>query len=90
MHDTFKIITEYMSTHYHDKYAYNCPELSEARDDIILLQEKVFNSGISEEQHDMINELLKLHSEVNDEVMDKVYTQGMKDCVVILKELGIL
>lgn len=90
MSDIFNIITEYASQNYYDTYTIHNPDLSETRDDIILLQEKLFSSGISDEQQKMINELLKAHDEMCLESNKKVYIKGLKDCVVILKELGIL
>lgn len=46
--------------------------------------------GLTNEQKDVINNLLKLHTEICEECLEKVYTQGLKDSVTIQKELGIL
>lgn len=39
-------------------------------------------------QKQIIGNLLKKHSELCEECMEKVYSQGLKDCVVIFNELG--
>lgn len=46
--------------------------------------------GLTDEQKDAINNLMKLHTEICEECLGKVYTQGLKDCVIIQKELGII
>ena len=57
---------------------------------IINLQDQYSDIGFTDEQKDVINNLLKLHTELCEECLEKVYTQGLKDCVTIQKELGIL
>lgn len=90
MSDIFEMITEYASNHYYDKFGFNNEELVDIRDEIIKLQDQCSDMGLTDEQKDVINNLLKLHTEICEECLEKVYTQGLKDCVIIQKELGIL
>ncbi len=90
MSEIFEMITEYASKYYYDKFGFNNEELTDIRDEIIKLQELYDVMGFTDEQKDTINTLLKLHTEIYEECLEKVYTQGLKDCVAIQKELGIL
>ena len=90
MSEIFEMITEYASKYYYDKFGFNNEELTVIRDEIIKLQEEYADMGFTDEQKDTINTLLKLHTEIYEECLEKVYTQGLKDCVTIQKELGIL
>ena len=84
------MITEYASEHYYDKFGFNNEELADLRDEIINLQDQYSDMGFTDEQKDVINNLLKLHTEICEECIEKVYMQGLKDCVTIQKKLGIL
>lgn len=88
--DIFKDITEYASRNYYDRFAFNNEEYADIREEILKLQEQYADMGLSDSQKQVIDDLLKTHSELCDECMEKVYTQGLKDCVSIQKELGIL
>ena len=90
MGNIFEMITEYASEHYYDKFGFNNEELTDLRDEIINLQDQYSDMGFTDEQKDVINNLLKLHTEICEECIEKVYTQGLKDCVTIQKKLGIL
>lgn len=90
MSDIFEIITEYACEHYYEKYAFNNEELSDIRDEILKLQDQYSDMGLTDVQKDVINNLMRLHTELCEECVEKVYTQGLKDCVTILKELGII
>ena len=90
MGNIFEMITEYASEHYYDKFGFNNEELADLRDEIINLQDQYSDMGFTDEQKDVINNLLKLHTEICEECIEKVYTQGLKDCVTIQKKLGIL
>ena len=90
MSEIFEIITEYASKYYYDKFGFNNEEFIDIRDEIIKLQELCAVMGFTDEQKNIINTLLKLHTEIYEECLEKVYTQGLKDCVTIQKELGIL
>ena len=46
--------------------------------------------GLTDEHKNIIDNLLKLHTEIYKECLEKVYAQGLKDCVIILKEFGVL
>lgn len=39
------------------------------------------------EQKNIIDNLLKLHTEICEECLEKVYMQGLKDCVTIQKNV---
>lgn len=86
----FELVTEYASQHYYDKFGFNNEELADLRDEILKLQDKYSDMGLSDEQKDVINNLLKLHTEICEECLEKVYTQGLKDSVTILRELDII
>lgn len=90
MSKIFEMITEYASEHYYDKFGFNNEELADLRDEILKLQDQYSDMGLTDEQKDVINNLLKLHTEMCEECLEKVYTQGLKDSVTIQKELGIL
>ena len=90
MSEIFEIITEYASKYYYDKFGFNNEELIDIRNEIIKLQELYAVMEFTDEQKDIINTLLKLHTEIYEECLEMVYTQGLKDCVTIQKELGIL
>lgn len=90
MGEIFEMITEYASEYYYDKFGFNNEELADMRDEILKLQDQYSDMGLTDEQKGVIDNLLKLHTEICEECLEKVYTQGLKDCVVILKELGIL
>lgn len=90
MSDIFEMITEYASQHYYDKFGFNNEELADLRDEILKLQDQYSDMGLTDEQKDVINNLLKLHTEICEECLEKVYKQGLKDYVTIQKELGIL
>ena len=90
MSEIFEMITEYASQHYYDKFGFNNEELADLRDEILKLQDQYSDMGLTDEQKDVINNLLKLHTEICEECLEKVYKQGLKDYVTIQKELGIL
>lgn len=90
MGNIFEMITEYASEHYYDKFGFNNEEFADLRDEIINLQDQYSDMGFTDEQKDVINNLLKLHTKICEECIEKVYTQGLKDCVTIQKKLGIL
>lgn len=90
MGDIFEMITEYASEHYYNKFGFNNEELANIRDEILKLQDQCANMGLTDEQKSIIDNLLKLHMKICEECLEKVYTQGLKDCVTIQKELGIL
>ena len=83
MSEIFEIITEYASKYYYDKFGFNNEEFIDIRDEIIKLQELCAVMGFTDEQKNIINTLLKLHTEIYEECLEKVYTQGLKDCVTI-------
>ena len=62
MSDIFEMITEYASEHYYDKFGYNNEELADLRDEILKLQDQYSDMGLTDEQKDVINNLLKLHT----------------------------
>ena len=88
--EIFEMLTEYASEHYYDKFGFNNEELAGVRDEIIKLQNQYSNMGLTDEQKNIIDNLLKLHTEIYKECLEKIYAQGLKDCVIILKEFGIL
>ena len=88
--EIFEMLTEYASEHYYDKFGFNNEELADVRDEINKLQNQYSNMGLTDEQKNIIDNLLKLHTEICEECLEKVYTQGLKDCVIILKAFGIL
>ena len=90
MSEIFEMITEYASEHYYDKFGFNNEELADVRDEIIKMQNQYSNMGLTDEHKKIIDNLLKLHTEIYKECLEKVYTQGLKDGVIILKEFGIL
>ena len=90
MNDIFEMITEFASEYYYNKFGFNNEELADVRDEILKLQNQYSDMGLSDEQKGIIDNLLKLHTEICEECLEKVYTQGLKDCVAIQKELGIL
>ena len=46
--------------------------------------------GISEDARELIREFLLADSKNNDDLQQYLYIQGAKDCVVILRELGLI
>ena len=90
MSEIFEMITEYASEYYYDKFGFKNKELADMRDEILKLQDQYSDMGPTDEQKNVINNLLKLHTEICEECLEKVYTQGLKDCVTILKKLGII
>lgn len=90
MNNIFEMITEYLSNHYYDKFGFNNEELADVRNEILKLQDQYFDMELTDEQKNVMDDLLKLHTEICEECLEKVYAQGLRDCVTILKELGIL
>ena len=88
--EIFEMLIEYASEYYYDKFGFNNEELADVRDEIIKLQNQYSDMGLADEQKNIIDNLLKLHTEICEECLEKAYTQGLKDCVTIQKELGIL
>lgn len=86
----FEHIVKYASHNYYEKYAFQSEEYSDARDEILALQRQYADMPLSEDQKQVIDRLLKVHSELCDECMEKVYEQGLRDCAVILKALKII
>ena len=46
--------------------------------------------GLTDEQKKVMDGLLKAHTEMCESCIEKIYSQGLKDSVEILQELGVL
>ncbi len=86
----FDNIVKDISHSYYEKYAFHDEEYSDVRNEVLKLQSQYEDMPLSDEQKQVIDSLLKVHSELCDECMEKVYKQGLKDCVIIFKELKVL
>lgn len=90
MSKIFEMITEYASNHYYDKYGFNNEEFTNLTDEILKLQDQYANMGLTDEQKKVMDNLLKAHTEMCESCIEKIYSQGLKDSVEILQELGVL
>lgn len=58
---------------------------------LIALNEKIeHHPGISEDAREVVQEFLHLDNESNDRFQQYLYLQGAKDCVAVLRELGVI
>jgi hypothetical protein len=67
------------------------PQLREAAKEAALLSEKIEHSiTINAENKELLQQFLSLSSEADYEYQKSLYIQGAKDCVEILRELGVI
>lgn len=67
------------------------PQAEELAQELIALSENIQNSSeIGQNTKDRINHYLDENSELEVKFQKHLYMQGAKDCVVVLRELGVI
>jgi uncharacterized membrane protein affecting hemolysin expression len=67
------------------------PQAEELAQELITLSEAIQNSpALRQEDKKRIDEYLSAHTELEAKIQQHLYIQGAKDCVVMLRELGII
>lgn len=82
-------ISQYASTNYESQIL-NSQEYAEFVKNITELQEDIRRLNLPEEQINLIKRLLKEHNDLTLDYAEKIYKQGLIDCVVLLKELKVI
>ena len=86
----FESLVEYASRNYYEKYAFNHEEYIDVRNELLKLQQQYSDMNLTIEQRHVLDSLLKTHAELCESCMEKVYEQGLRDCVTLLQELHLL
>lgn len=82
-------IVQYASINYESQIL-NSREYAEFRQNILELQEDIKNLNLPDEQTDLIKRLLKEHQDLSLDYAERIYKQGLIDCVILLKELKVI
>lgn len=82
-------ISQYASQNYESQIL-NSKEYAELVKNITELQEDIKRLDLPEEQINLIKRLLKEHNDLSLDYAEKIYKQGLIDCVVLLKELKVI
>ncbi|MBD5450080.1 MAG: hypothetical protein HDR28_08000 [Lachnospiraceae bacterium] len=88
--DVFGIVVEQFVSEKLDEIMLQDSEYVNLQDEIWKEKEKCNQLGISESQHQMLEDLISLHIKNIELYSKKAYGQGFMDCVSLLQKIGVI
>ena len=86
----FDIIVEQFVNERLDDIMMQDVEYIKLQDEIWNEKKRMDNLNLSEEHHSVMEELISLHIRVIELYGKKAYGQGIRDCVSMLQEIGVI